>query len=83
MEVPAYLNRDQIAMRLTELSCRFPNSISGGNLFREREHILAALRITNWKIQGESGAAALLEINSSTLRGRMRKLAIHRPPYKT
>jgi len=49
----------------------------------EREHILAALRITNWKIQGESGAAALLEINSSTLRGRMRKLAIHRPPYKT
>jgi PAS domain S-box-containing protein len=48
----------------------------------EREHILAALRKTNWKIQGESGAAALLEINSSTLRGRMRKLGIHRPPYR-
>ena len=49
----------------------------------EREHILLSLRKTNWKIQGESGAAALLEINSSTLRGRMRKLGIHRPPYRT
>ena len=49
----------------------------------EREHILLSLGKTNWKIQGESGAAALLEINSSTLRGRMRKLGIHRPPYRT
>ena len=48
----------------------------------EREHILLALRKTNWKIHGENGAAALLDINSSTLRGRMRKQGILRPPYK-
>jgi len=49
----------------------------------EREHILRALRKTNWIIHGEDGAAALLDINPSTLRGRMRKQGIHRPPYKT
>ena len=49
----------------------------------EREHILLALWKTNWKIHGEDGTAALLDINPSTLRGRMRKQGIHRPPYKT
>ena len=49
----------------------------------EREHILLALRKTNWKIYGKEGAAVLLDINPSTLRGRMRKQKIHRPPYKT
>jgi chemotaxis protein methyltransferase CheR len=49
----------------------------------ERKHILLALRKTNWKIHGKDGAAVLLDINSSTLRGRMRKHDIHRPPYKT
>jgi len=48
----------------------------------EQEHILLALRKTNWKIHGRDGAAALLNINPSTLRGRMRKHGIHRPPYK-
>jgi len=48
----------------------------------EREHILLALRKTNWKIHGEDGAASLLHINPSTLRGRMRKHEIQRPPYK-
>ena len=48
----------------------------------EREHILLTLRKTNWKIHGKDGAAVLLDINPSTLRGRMRKHRIHRPPYK-
>ena len=48
----------------------------------EREHILLALRKTNWIIHGEDGAAVLLDINPSTLRGRMRKQRIRRPPYK-
>jgi formate hydrogenlyase transcriptional activator len=48
----------------------------------EREHILLALKKTNWKIHGEDGTAALLDINPSTLRGRMRKQGILRPPYK-
>ncbi len=49
----------------------------------EREHILLTLSKTNWKIHGKDGAAVLLDINPSTLRGRMRKHGIHRPPYKT
>jgi len=48
----------------------------------EREHILLALRKTNWQIHGKEGVAAMLDINPSTLRGRMRKLKIHRPSYK-
>jgi len=49
----------------------------------EHNHILLALQKTNWKIHGPDGAAALLEINPSTLRGRMRKQAIQRPPHKS
>ena len=49
----------------------------------EREHILRALKKTNWKINGNDGAAKLLAINPSTLRGRMRKHKVERPPYKT
>jgi len=45
----------------------------------EREHILATLERTAWRVQGEGGAAALLGINPSTLRSRMLKLGIPRP----
>ena len=48
----------------------------------EREHILRALKKTNWKINGVDGAATMLNINPNTLRGRMRKHEIERPPYK-
>jgi transcriptional regulator with GAF, ATPase, and Fis domain len=41
-----------------------------------RAHILQALQSTNGKIQGTDGAAALLEVNPSTLRHRLRKLGI-------
>ncbi|ACU89525.1 sigma54 specific transcriptional regulator with PAS/PAC sensor, Fis family [Desulfomicrobium baculatum DSM 4028] len=44
----------------------------------ERDHILQVLRKTGWRIEGKSGAAALLEINPSTLRARMRKFGIRR-----
>jgi formate hydrogenlyase transcriptional activator len=45
----------------------------------EREHILAALRETGWKIEGDKGAARLLGLKPSTLRARMKKLGIKRP----
>ncbi len=49
-----------------------------------REHIEKALLATRGRIEGPFGAAALLEINPHTLRGRMRKLRIDgrrfRPP---
>ena len=41
-----------------------------------REHIRRALRRTNGQIEGEDGAARLLDINPNTLRGRMRRLGI-------
>ncbi len=48
----------------------------------EKEYILQALRKTNWNISGKYGTAELLGLNSSTLRGRMRKHGIHRPSFK-
>ena len=44
----------------------------------ERDHILHALQKTGWRVEGSAGAAELLGINSSTLRGRMRKHGIRR-----
>ena len=46
----------------------------------ERRHILGVLEQTQWRIEGERGAARLLELQPSTLRSRMRKLGIARPP---
>jgi transcriptional regulator with GAF, ATPase, and Fis domain len=45
----------------------------------ERANIVRALNATGWKVAGERGAAALLEINPSTLSSRMRALGIRRP----
>ena len=45
----------------------------------EREHILVALKETNWVLSGPHGAAARLGLNRSTLQFRMRKLGIVRP----
>ena len=45
----------------------------------ERQHILRALRQTEWKIAGPKGAAALLGMKRTTLQARMRKLSIRRP----
>jgi transcriptional regulator with GAF, ATPase, and Fis domain len=44
----------------------------------ERDHILQALEKTRWRIEGKNGAAAMLGLNPSTLRGRMRKDGIRR-----
>lgn len=44
----------------------------------ERRHIMQVLEQKNWRISGPNGAAALLGLNPSTLRGRMRKLGLRR-----
>ncbi len=44
----------------------------------ERKHILKVLEQTRWRIEGKNGAAAILGLNPSTLRGRIRKLGINR-----
>jgi len=44
----------------------------------ERDHILSLLKKAGWRIEGMNGAAALLGLNASTLRARMRKYGITR-----
>jgi DNA-binding NtrC family response regulator len=44
----------------------------------EREHILATLAATGWRIEGPEGAASRLGLAASTLRSRMRRLRIRR-----
>jgi len=66
---------------------RFENSLKAGEQEQqdgkglaelEREHILQALEKVGWRIEGTKGAAAMLGLNPSTLRGRMRKDGISR-----
>jgi formate hydrogenlyase transcriptional activator len=45
----------------------------------ERQHILRALKQTQWRIAGPRGAALLLGMKRTTLQARMRKLGIRRP----
>ncbi len=47
----------------------------------ERDYILQVLERTGWVIEGELGAAAILDLNPSTLRSRMQKLNIRKPKY--
>jgi transcriptional regulator with GAF, ATPase, and Fis domain len=56
-----------------------PAAASGTLEDVERAHILRVLESTRWMIEGERGAARILGLNASTLRGRMRKLAIRKP----
>jgi len=45
----------------------------------ERNHILAVLKHTHWKVSGENGAARVLGLIPTTLDSRMKKLGIQRP----
>jgi formate hydrogenlyase transcriptional activator len=45
----------------------------------ERQHILRALRQTEWRVAGPNGAAKLLGMKRTTLQARMRKLGVRRP----
>jgi formate hydrogenlyase transcriptional activator len=44
----------------------------------EKERILEVLKQTNWRIEGPNGAAAILKLNASTLRSRIKKLGVKR-----
>lgn len=44
----------------------------------EKKNIIKALNVTDWKVSGKDGAAALLQIPPTTLSSRMTKLGIKR-----
>jgi transcriptional regulator with GAF, ATPase, and Fis domain len=44
----------------------------------ERQHIISVLQQANWRIEGNGGAAKILDLEPSTLRSRMKKLGIVR-----
>ena len=44
----------------------------------EREHIIAVLEETRWRISGDRGAAKILGLKRTTLEARMKKLGINR-----
>lgn len=44
-----------------------------------REHMLQVLQETGWRIDGKRGAAAILGLNPSTLRFRLKKMGLKRP----
>lgn len=45
----------------------------------ERRHIESVLAQTNWVIEGDRGAAKILDMHPNTLRSRLKKLGIQRP----
>lgn len=45
----------------------------------ERDYIVQILEQSNWKVSGKNSATEILGLNRSTLRARMRKLAIQKP----
>ena len=55
-----------------------PPSAPGSLLDVETAHIRRALEATRWIIEGDAGAARMLGLNPSTLRGRLRKLGIRK-----
>jgi formate hydrogenlyase transcriptional activator len=88
-ELESVIERAVITSQATSLQVldRFENSRKAGEQDKqddkflselERDHILQVLRKTFWRIEGRNGAAAILGLNPSTLRGRMRKDGIRR-----
>ena len=63
-----------------ETSPRTPPNGSRSLVDVERDHIQLVLETVGWRIEGVAGAAQVLGLRPSTLRTRMRKLGIQRPP---
>ena len=69
-----------------KLNFELPNivnvELTGFKSFEEMEHdyILQVLKAKNWRIGGFNGAASTLDLNVNTLRGKMKKLGIKKPP---
>ncbi len=70
----------ELEVPLTELEIDHESQPGDLNLVDfEREHILRALKESNWVIAGPSGAAAKLGMKRTSLQYKMQKLGINRP----
>jgi transcriptional regulator with GAF, ATPase, and Fis domain len=49
----------------------------------EKRHILQVLDQTDWVIEGQNGAAKILDLHPNTLRSRMKKLGLDRSTMKS
>jgi len=81
-ETQTEIRNPQSAIRNSESLVTSTPTKSDGNASLEdveRRHIESVLNQTNWMIEGERGAAKILNLNPSTLRSRMKNLGIKRP----
>jgi DNA-binding NtrC family response regulator len=79
---------DPLALRASELLEHQPHHpLNGSDTLLTldqamKAHIEQALALTQGRIEGDRGAAKLLDINPHTLRARMRKLGIRWSAYR-
>ena len=66
-------------IELPSAAARRPGSASMSLKALEREHVLAVLQQTGWRIRGPRGAAVILGLPPTTLENRMARLGIARP----
>ena len=66
-------------IELPSAAVRRPGSASMSLKALEREHVLAVLQQTGWRIRGPRGAAVILGLPPTTLENRMARLGIARP----
>jgi two-component system response regulator HydG len=78
---PFIQTSDLPVMRGSVLSQEDPSRVKS-MAEQEKDHIIAALTRSNWKLNGKGGAAELLKMNASTLRSRMKKLGIGKKLFR-
>ncbi len=66
-------------IEIPQAPARRPGSSSRALKAVEREHVLAVLQQTGWRVRGARGAAVVLGLPPTTLENRMKRLGIVRP----
>ncbi|MFD2230218.1 sigma-54 interaction domain-containing protein [Alkalimarinus sediminis] len=74
---PPILEVNNLPNQIQQTTTTLPASTTLAEV--ERQHIINTLNSVNWIIAGKQGAAAMLDLPPSTLRSKMKKLAITRP----
>jgi len=75
------LGPDLLPVGVAAAADRRPGATPGTLENLERRHIQEALELSRWVIEGPAGAARSLGLHPNTLRSRMAKLGITRPPH--